>query len=901
MNKKMKRKLFSIILILMMMIGLMPANVYADTEIHQANITITKPVGGENPDFNPVSSEPDKYYVDLDSWAWLTAGSATPMGPSSEFKTNEQYSLRVLFRPKMGYTFADDCVFTFNGETTGSYGLDGNEFRYTYWYAADPQNSGYTVSFDASEGSGTMEAVSGVFDTFVLPPSTFTAPAGKYFSGWSVNGSTKNPGESITVLSNTTAYASWRNIPSPGFTVTYNGGNDCGGSMDSENKTDFYGELTLPDCGFTPPAGKKFLYWREGNSTWNPGDKIIISFNTTINAIWGDLPQQNPGYTVSFDGNGGTGTMASVTGVSGEYTLPANGFSAPAGKQFECWGVGPFEEKYDPGDKINVTVNTSIKALWEEITSSRQVISDVVATSADLDSIVTLYGLLKEPTFTITQGSPAYILASSGNLQWQKKIGGVWTNQVSGRFTPGEWRISSSLYIREPDGYYYELGNPTTLTVNGVPWTVENDGKPSVHPEYSYAGILSPVFTIVDDPNVQPPVSVPEVKMVMEGYEKGKLISAVNIETDAMVHIQIQGFMKLTDSNGDGEPEVEIAGASDVFEEGTVYAVVISLHAKDGYDISGLTPGTVSLDRSMIDSAEEFVEDDESFAGIYILGDMTQYTVNFETNGGSAISPVKVPNGNKVASPADPTRAYYAFEGWYSDINLTQAFDFNTPISEDITLYAKWTPSPVGGMFLMTIDFNGGTSSMPSSGEIAANSNIYFSANIGSVVTPPSGKVFAGYEIDGVKYYDGDGYTVTQNFTLKLLWEDAPVTTYTVEFDSDGGSAVTAQTIEAGQQAVQPADPTKDGFEFKGWTLNGVAYDFTTAVARNITLKAVWEVKQVTPTVTPTPTPAPSTEPATSEVPNTGDHSMNLLWFVLMIISGGMFAKIYDKKRRCTK
>ena len=68
---------------------------------------------------------------------------------------------------------------------------------------------------------------------------------------------------------------------------------------------------------------------------------------------------------------------------------------------------------------------------------------------------------------------------------------------------------------------------------------------------------------------------------------------------------------------------------------------------------------------------------------------------------------------------------------------------------------------------------------------------------------------------------------------------------YTVTFDSNGGSAVTAQSIEAGQKATKPADPTKDGYDFKGWTLNGSAYDFNTAVNGNITLVATWEQKQV--------------------------------------------------------
>ena len=70
-------------------------------------------------------------------------------------------------------------------------------------------------------------------------------------------------------------------------------------------------------------------------------------------------------YTVSFDANGGTGTMAAATGVSGEYTLPENGFTAPNGKQFKAWSVDGSEKAV--GDKITVTANTTVTAVWEDI------------------------------------------------------------------------------------------------------------------------------------------------------------------------------------------------------------------------------------------------------------------------------------------------------------------------------------------------------------------------------------------------------------------------------------------------------------------------------------------------------------------------------------------------------
>ena len=88
----------------------------------------------------------------------------------------------------------------------------------------------------------------------------------------------------------------------------------------------------------------------------------------TINGYWGPITVKvgTPVvYTITFNSNGGTGTMADVTGISGEYTLPANGFTAPAGKQFKAWSVGGVEKA--AGDKITVTANTTVTAVWEDI------------------------------------------------------------------------------------------------------------------------------------------------------------------------------------------------------------------------------------------------------------------------------------------------------------------------------------------------------------------------------------------------------------------------------------------------------------------------------------------------------------------------------------------------------
>ena len=71
------------------------------------------------------------------------------------------------------------------------------------------------------------------------------------------------------------------------------------------------------------------------------------------------------------------------------------------------------------------------------------------------------------------------------------------------------------------------------------------------------------------------------------------------------------------------------------------------------------------------------------------------WRVTFESNGGSAVPAANVPKDTAVAEPTAPTRVGNTFGGWYSDEALTAPWDFATPVTQDMTLYAKWTPNPV--------------------------------------------------------------------------------------------------------------------------------------------------------------------------------------------------------------
>lgn len=80
-------------------------------------------------------------------------------------------------------------------------------------------------------------------------------------------------------------------------------------------------------------------------------------------------------------------------------------------------------------------------------------------------------------------------------------------------------------------------------------------------------------------------------------------------------------------------------------------------------------------------------------AGEYVPGIATR-TLSFDTQGGSAVAPQRVPLGSVTTKPADPTRAGYTFAGWTTDKEGKNAFKFGEALPEDLTIYAQWKKAP---------------------------------------------------------------------------------------------------------------------------------------------------------------------------------------------------------------
>ncbi|MBE7029980.1 MAG: hypothetical protein E7409_00970, partial [Ruminococcaceae bacterium] len=81
---------------------------------------------------------------------------------------------------------------------------------------------------------------------------------------------------------------------------------------------------------------------------------------------------------------------------------------------------------------------------------------------------------------------------------------------------------------------------------------------------------------------------------------------------------------------------------------------------------------------------------------------VSNYTVTFEANGGSAVAGQLVQAGGKATEPVAPEKEGYVFDGWYADAALTEAYDFDATVGKNITIYAKWTEKAASNQIILT-------------------------------------------------------------------------------------------------------------------------------------------------------------------------------------------------------
>ena len=195
--------------------------------------------------------------------------------------------------------------------------------------------------------------------------------------------------------------------------------------------------------------------------------------------------------------------------------------------------------------------------------------------------------------------------------------------------------------------------------------------------------------------------------------------------------------------------------------------------------------------------------------------EINQYTITFDTNGGSEIAPITQDYGTQIAAPANPTRKGYTFKGWDKEIPKTMP-------AENITVKAQWEIN----QYTITFDTNGGS-------EIAPITQDY-----GTEITAPDNPTRKGYTFKGWNKEIPETMPA-ENITVKAQWE---INQYTITFDTNGGSEIAPITQDYGTEITAPDNPTRKGYTFKGWNKEIPE----TMPAENITVKAQWEINQYT-------------------------------------------------------
>ncbi|ADY14213.1 immunoglobulin-like domain-containing protein [Sphaerochaeta globosa] len=218
---------------------------------------------------------------------------------------------------------------------------------------------------------------------------------------------------------------------------------------------------------------------------------------------------------------------------------------------------------------------------------------------------------------------------------------------------------------------------------------------------------------------------------------------------------------------------------------------------------------------------------------------LQEQTVTYESNGGSALPSQTVYWGRLIEEPEAPTRVGYSFEGWFTDSELTEQWDFSQDyVNGDVTLYAKW-----GAGYL--ISFN-------TTGAPLTPSSIIVGYGVQYGTFPLTLKL--GHALEG--WYtepDGTGERVTEeslvvinaNHTLHAYWIPS---TYTITFDAKGGDIPnpSTKTVTYGQPYDELATVTKNGYTFAGWwigengTGNQITSDSIVMGTADRTLYAKW-------------------------------------------------------------
>ena len=384
-------------------------------------------------------------------------------------------------------------------------------------------------------------------------------------------------------------------------------------------------------------------------------------------------------FTITFNGNGGSGSMEPVTVKAGtNYILPACGFTAPADQKFKAWEIGGAE--YKVGDSYTVDRDTEIKALWENSVITPTTYTVTVGNDGNGTGTATPSTAAAGTTITLTATpNKGYHFK-----EWQVISGGVTIKDDKFLMPDSNVEVSA----------IFEKDAPPVPTEFTITVKTDGNGTASASPDKAVAGteirlsatpktgyhfkeweVISGGVTIKDDKFLMPNDNV-EVKAI---FEK----DAPPAPTE----------FTITVTSGDNGTASASHAKAVVGTEITLTATPNKgYHFKEWQVISGGV--TIKDDKFTMPSANVEVkaifEKDTGGGGGGYNPPVTYYTLRFETGGGSDIPSVQGTYNTYIdLTKYVPTWRGHTFIGWYSERSLMNKVS-GVYLTKDMTVYAGW-------------------------------------------------------------------------------------------------------------------------------------------------------------------------------------------------------------------
>ena len=221
-----------------------------------------------------------------------------------------------------------------------------------------------------------------------------------------------------------------------------------------------------------------------------------------------------------------------------------------------------------------------------------------------------------------------------------------------------------------------------------------------------------------------------------------------------------------------------------------------------------------------------------------------EFTVTFVTNGGTPVADTStsILDGYKIKEPTT-VKQYYTLDGWYKDVDLTQKFYFESEITENITLYAKWIPVR---STVILVDADGVSPVYDELGFVISACNTDINSNF--TISPPTpykdGHTFVGWYLNG-KPIDLSTYSqFTPRESEYILVAKWSINSYDIVYTIDGAEYKTT-TYKFGDKIKYP-EVDIEGHTFSGWKCDGYEELPLTMPADDIKVEGILKVNTYT-------------------------------------------------------